>query len=218
MEPTNPPREEPVGMRSLFSPGTPVRTATALLIAVVILLSYAMPAYAQSNAEEEDDANKTAKTPEECVRPDAPDQDDLSDVSRSLEANQAYEDCLERTKDNSGGDNDGPDATETAEPNAAEVNRNATEPEECVEPAAPGEDYDPDEYKKEQQAYDDCLLRTGPDGGDDGAGGNEGNGQGGDEGDNGSQGGSGSGNPDSECVKPEDDAPADEMREYEALP
>ena len=200
-------------MRLKFRLSTPARAAGAILLAVVILLSSAMPAYAQSNAEEEDDANKTAKTPEECVRPDAPDQDDLSDVSRVLEANQLYEDCLERTEGNaSEGEENGPDATETAEPDPAAVNRNATEPEECVEPAAPDENTDYDEYEKKQQAYDDCLLRTGPDGGggDEGNGGSGGNGQGGD------QEGSGSGNGGAECAKPDEDAPAHEMRDYEA--
>ena len=130
---------------------------------------------AQSQSEEEDDANRTAKTPEECVRPDPPDDDILSDVSRNLEANQAYEDCLKRTEGDGGsanGDdaqNNEPDAIETSEPDPAAVNRNATQPEECVEPETPDEGSDPDKYAAEQQAYDDCLLRTGPDGESEGA-------------------------------------------------
>ena len=61
--------------------------------------------------------------------------------------------------------------------------------------------YRPDEYAEAQQVYDDCLLRTGEDGGEE----NGGSGDGGD----------GAGGGDSECTAPDADAPADEMREYE---
>ena len=180
----------------------------AFLVLLLLLFS-ALPAQAQSQSEEEDDANRTATTPEECVRPDPPDEEDLSDVSRNLEANQAYEDCLERTGgegsegDGDGGGNGGgnnrPNADDTSELDPAAVNRNATQPEECVEPEAPDDGTDPDEYAEAQQAYDECLVQTGGDGGGEENGGS----------------GDGGGGGDSECTAPDADAPADEAREYE---
>ena len=142
------------------------RCIIMFFLACLILFPSAVPAHAQSQSEEEDDANRTAKTPEECVRPDPPDDDDLTDVSRNLEANQAYEDCLKRTEgegsgDGNGGGNNEPNADETSESDPAAVNRNATQPEECVQPEAPDDGTNPDDYAEAQQAYDDCLLRTG---------------------------------------------------------
>lgn len=193
----------------VFATKTSARWIIGAFLVLVLFLFSALPAQAQSQSEEEDDANRTATTPEECVRLDPPDEDDLSDVSRNLEANQAYEDCLERTggdgseEGGEGGDNGGgnnrPNADDTSELNPAAVNRNATQPEECVEPEAPDDGTDPDEYAEAQQAYDDCLLRTGEDGGGQESGGS---------GDDGGGGGS-------ECTAPDADAPADEMREYE---
>ncbi|MGB3635932.1 MAG: hypothetical protein WA982_17985 [Rubrobacteraceae bacterium] len=188
---------------------TSARWFIGAFLVLLLLLFSALPAQAQSQSEEEDDANRTATIPEECVRPEPPDEDDLSDVSRNLEANQAYEDCLKRTggegsegDGNGGGDgggNNAPNADDTSELNPAAVNRNATQPEECVEPEAPDDGTDPDEYAEAQQAYDDCLLRTGED-----SGGQENGGS-----------GDGGGGGDSECTAPDADAPADEMREYE---
>ncbi|MGF1470174.1 MAG: hypothetical protein ACFB50_00345 [Rubrobacteraceae bacterium] len=185
----------------VFATKNSARWVIGALLVLLLLLFSAVPAHAQSQSEEEDDANRTAKTPEECVRPDPPDEDDLTDVSRNLEANQAYEDCLERTGgDGSGDGNNQPNADETSESDPAAVNRNATQPEECVQPEAPDDGTNPDDYAEAQQAYDDCLLRTGEEGG------GEENG--------GSGGGSGEGGG-SECTAPDADAPADEMREYE---
>ena len=184
---------------------TSVRWFIGAFLVLVLFLFSALPAQAQSQSEEEDDANRTATTPEECVRPNPPDEDDLSDVSRNLEASQAYEDCLERTGgegsegDGDGGGNNAPNADDTSELNPAAVNRNATQPEECVEHEAPDDGTDPDEYAEAQQVYDDCLLRTGEDGGGQENGGS----------------GDGGGGGDSECTAPDADAPADEMREYE---
>ncbi|MGF1472717.1 MAG: hypothetical protein ACFB50_13385 [Rubrobacteraceae bacterium] len=181
----------------LFAAQTWAHWVIGALLVLLLLLFSAVPAHAQSQGEEEDDANRTAKTPEECVRPDPPDEDDLTDVSRNLEANQAYEDCLARTGgDGSGGGNGGaPNADDTSESDPAAANRNATQPEECVQPEAPDDGTNSDDYAEAQQAYDDCLLRTG---------------KGGDEEGSGSGGGGGS-----ECTAPDADAPADEMRAYE---
>lgn len=186
----------------LFATKTSARWVIGAFVVLLLLLFCEVPAHAQSQGEEEDDANRTAKTPEECVRPDPPDDDDLTDVSRNLEANQAYEDCLERTGgDGSGGGGNGggnnePNADETSESDPAALNRNATQPEECVQPETPDDGSNPDDYAEAQQAYDDCLLRTGEDGGGEESGGSGGGGG-------------------SECTAPDADAPADEMREYE---
>lgn len=171
------------------------------------------------DSESEDDANRTATKPEDCVRPKPMDTDDLSDVSRYNAENKNYEKCVDRTsKDNSeggsgggngggGGDgggsnNDGPGADDTAEADPTAQNENAKQPEECVKPEAPDESSNPDDYYADQQSYDDCLLRTGQDGG----GGNGG----------GENGGGGSTDGASNCKPPDGDEPApEEMQKYE---
>ena len=206
----------------------PLLVILALLL-MLSTLAFPVAAVAQvgdggvpsGDTESEDDANRTATKPEDCVRPEPMDTEDLSDVARYRAANKDYEDCVDRTSgDDSegnsgnnggggggdggngggGGNNNEPSADDTAEADPITQNEDATQPEECVEPEAPDENSDPEDYYAAQQSYDDCLLRTGQGGGD---------GEGG--------GGGGSTNGASECTPPDGDEPApEEMQEYEA--
>ncbi len=139
----------------------PVLAALALLLALLVLFSGVSPAYAQSEMEEADDANRTATTPEECVRPPAPgDSMTPSEISAQVEAKQAYDDCLKRTEGASGGGED--DSSTESDP--SEANGNATQPEECVKPEVPDSDSDlgaASDYEEAQESYQDCLRETG---------------------------------------------------------
>ena len=168
----------------------------ALLAFVFVLLPLA-PAFAQDTLEEADDANKTAQSPDECVRPSMPGNGDpgVEGAMAYNESKQLYEECLQRTEGNGGGSGDegsgGSDGTA--------ANENATQPEECVKPETPNGDGAGEgaDYAEQQEAYEDCLARTG----------NSGSGEGGES--TTPDGGS------SECVAPPDDAPMNEQQDYE---
>ncbi|QIN84617.1 hypothetical protein GBA63_19660 [Rubrobacter tropicus] len=188
-----------------FGHSSGMRPLVLVLFAVVLVLLPVAPALAQTGLEETDDTNKNAVSPEECVRPEMPGGGDL-DVEGAMaynESKQLYEECLERTEGNSGDDGDsGEDSGGTGlDPIAA--NENASQPEECVKPETPDGDgaVEGADYVEQQEAYDDCLARTGSDdgSGDENAGGEA------TSPDDGS----------SECVAPPDDASMAEKQEYE---
>ena len=151
--------------------------------------------HAQSSPEEDQDANLTAQTPDECVEPDPP--SDNENASNYMDALKRYNDCLERTqKEAPEGENGTPAPGETSANDPTTQNENATEPEECVEPEAPDDNDNAGNYMDARKAYEDCLERTG-------------SGQGSAaEGDEEKSGGV------PECPKPEDENDVTAMEEY----
>lgn len=185
-----------------ISPAT--RPFVLVLFALVLVLLPAAPAPAQTSLEETDDTNENATQPEECVRPEMPGGGD-PDVEGAMaynESKQLYEECLERTEGNPGsgvlGENSGGAGVD---PIAA--NEDASEPEECIRPETPGGDGAGEgaDYVEQQEAYDECLARTGSDGGS----GVE----------NGARESTAPDGGSSECVAPPDDASMAEKQEYE---
>lgn len=162
-------------MRTATTTSTKARRARATLLALAITLALLLslaslaPVYAQSPADLEaaDDANSTATTPEECVRPKAP-GDSNSDIGAAQtypERLQKYEDCVTRTQEEDAS-GEAPAGSETSKVDPSEVNKNATEPEECVKPEVPTNDEDlgaASDYNEARKAYQDCLARTGSD-------------------------------------------------------
>ena len=108
------------------------------------------------------DANENATQPEECVRPETPNDDGTGSGSDYTDQMESYEDCLARTGDSGSGDGD-----ESTTPGSSS---------ECVAPSD-------DAPIAEQQEYKDCLAQSGElandepttaaptEGSDDGAGG-----------------------------------------------
>lgn len=116
--------------------------------------------YAQTEAKEEQDANMTARTPDECVRPET--LSDSENAQNWIEANERYSDCLERTRNEAPeGENTTPASGENSYNDPTTRNENATEPEECVEPEAPDDNDNPNNYMDAKKAYDECVERTG---------------------------------------------------------
>ena len=175
-----------------------------LAFAIALVLLPVAPAFAQSTLEEADDANKTADSPGECVRPSMPGGGDPS-VEGAMaynESQQLYEACLKRTGGNGGGsDGESPGAGGSAGGDIYDANENATQPEECVKPETPSGDGTGEgaDFVDQQKAYEECLARTG---------------------DSGSQeAGASSSSPDegsdSGCVAPDADAPMKDQQDYE---
>lgn len=136
--------------------------AAALLLALSFALVAALApvGYAQSSPEEDQDANMTAQTPDECVEPDPP--SDNENAANYMDALERYDECLERTRNAAPeGENGTPAPGETSTNDPTTQNENATEPEECVEPPAPDDNDNARNYMDARDAYDECLERTG---------------------------------------------------------
>jgi hypothetical protein len=137
----------------------------ALLVALFPTLTCAAPvALAQSDAagESELDANKTAKSPDECVEPDPPGDSDMGEVNDYLAAKKAYDECLERTGAGVPEGEKDPTASETSGLDPTGANENAAQPEECVPPESPGDTTaDARKWQAKNDAYEDCLNRAG---------------------------------------------------------
>ncbi len=193
--------------RSSSPPGP--RSLLPILLALVFVLLPVAPAFAQDTLEETDDMNKTAQSPDECVRPSMPGNGD-PDVEGAMaynESQQLYEECLQRTEGNEGGSEGGDTGGGSSGGGAImDANENATQPEECVQPETPtgdgaGEGAD---FVEQREAYRDCLARTGDAGsGEEGGSGEE---SGGSTDDTGGS---------SECQAPGDDAPEEAQQAYE---
>ena len=131
-----------------------------LAVGFALLTSLAPGVYAQSSPEEDQDANLTATTPDECVKPDPP--SDNENANNYMDALERYNECLERTQNEAPeGENTTPAPGETSDNDPTAQNENATEPEECVEPPAPDDNDDAGNYMDARDAYEECLKRTG---------------------------------------------------------
>jgi hypothetical protein len=121
-------------------------------------------ALAQTTPEDDEDANLTATTPEECVQPEyASDNENAANYNDAL---RRYEDCLQRTKkEMPAGERTDPEPGTTSTNDPTAQNENATTPEECVEPAAPDDTDNVSNWQDAKDAYDECLERTGSGGG-----------------------------------------------------
>lgn len=149
-------------------------------VALLLVLSVALPPPAGAQEDNVENPNENATTPGECVEPETP-GDSISDAMDYVEAQRAYEDCIERTGANAPEDSPEAECERPADDSVGEQqryeecleesgalekgedpNETATTPANCVKPGPPGDGQgEAQEFMDEQAAYEDCLERTG---------------------------------------------------------
>ena len=132
-----------------------------MLVALPVALP-AAPALAQGTPEEADDANRTADSPGECVRPSMPGGGDpsLEGALAYNDSKQLYEGCLHRTEGNSGGSEGGDTGGGLSGGGIHDAGGNATQPEECAKPDIPNGDRTGEGggFVELGEAFEDCRA------------------------------------------------------------